>query len=400
MRRLAMAALAGFLATGGTAHATPHTIEAPPRVMVFPFASVGDTGKYAWIGQGLQQGLIAAASRPGTVVSTPAVSATKPGDTPEGNPVETARNAEASIAVFGTFQVFGDDLKCSGQVVDVGTGRSLGRLDATGLVKSLFKIEDQLGGELDHALPVTQAGSDATAPTASAPASDADSAVSTNSLPVYGSSGHSYDYSTPSDTYYPQYYSDAYNNVADAGFGNSGGYGDYAGYYDSPLWFPFYGGIIYPYGYGRPYRDGRYGGHGGHEHTPWHDPHFGEGRVVASERSPSIGGRGLPAYGAGHLGISHGGGPGYPVRGVGGAAAGGFSGGGPLYGEGGHGSFSSTPAGVVSGGIGSNGFSVGQAGFVAPPSFGGGPGGGHAGFGGGGVGGVGGGGGTGGGGHR
>jgi len=215
----------------------PKLIDAPPRVIVYPFTSVGDVGAYAWIGNGIQQSLLVEASRPGFVAMS--VSSTQPDDT-GADPIAAAAKAGASIAVFGSYQILDGNLRCTGQVVDTASGQSLGSLSATGMVKELFKLEDSLGQQLRHALQPAGAAVAATTPpnpryeTAPQPADTYAPVASANSGYYYNSPNDSY---VPASYYVPDYTTAAY------------GY-PYYGYYGYPYYsyYPYSASFIFSSG--------------------------------------------------------------------------------------------------------------------------------------------------------
>jgi TolB-like protein len=176
----------------------PKVLDAPPRVVVYPFTPVGDPGAYAWVGNGIQQSLLVDVGRPGFVAMI--VPSTQPNEA-GADPVATAARAGAAVAVFGSYQILNGDIRCTGQVVDTGTGQAIGALSATGQLRELFKIEDELGRQLRRALQP----STAMAPrdqTASQPQDSYPPVASSTSGYYYSGSGDSY---VPSTYYVPSY---------------------------------------------------------------------------------------------------------------------------------------------------------------------------------------------------
>jgi TolB-like protein len=143
--------LVAALAVCASAQEGPHVVEAAPRVMVFPFAPIGNPGSYEWIGTGIQQSLLVEVNRPGSIAWTVPVSA--PATQPIANPVADAARSGATIAVFGNFQIIDDEIRVTGQTIDTGNGQVLVALKATGPIHDLFKVEDQLDVQLQQALP-------------------------------------------------------------------------------------------------------------------------------------------------------------------------------------------------------------------------------------------------------
>jgi TolB-like protein len=126
----------------------------PPRVVVFPFAPTGSVGAYDWIGRGIQQSLVADLSRSGTA------QVVFPTTQPAGervNRMQMAAEAGANAVVVGTYQVNDGEVRVTGEVFDVGSGRNLGGIKATGPVNDLFKLEDELNEQLERVLPSSYA---------------------------------------------------------------------------------------------------------------------------------------------------------------------------------------------------------------------------------------------------
>jgi TolB-like protein len=201
--------------------AQPTTAPSAPltKVLIVPFKQMGDPGSRAWVGAAIQENLISnTAAYPGAQ----AVALNQPlANMDSADAVKAARDAGASIVVFGSYQLSDDQLRVTGQAMDAGSGRVLATLQVTGPVTDLFKIEDTLGSQLDAALPqppanlaqVTYGPSATATPTetdmAATPAApqvypDASQPnVYPQSTYVYPSVGY-YDYGYPS--YYPYYY--------------------------------------------------------------------------------------------------------------------------------------------------------------------------------------------------
>jgi TolB-like protein len=223
----------------------------PPKAEVFAFTPVGDAGTSAWIGKGIQESLQGQVSNTGASLVMPS------GQSPAGtDPVAAAKAAGANLAVVGTFQVNGGQIRANGHVIDVATGNTVGGFSATGKSEDLFKVEDALGTEMSKLLPAGQPvqpsavqrlpqtnGGGATAP---APATDQviEQPVTTY-LPDSGP-GQVNTYvptyvptDVPDTYYYPDTYAPAYYYgygypyvYGGVGIGIYGGYGYYGrGYY-------------------------------------------------------------------------------------------------------------------------------------------------------------------------
>ncbi len=129
---------------------------AGPKVEVFPFTAVQAGGSGGWYGRGIAESLQTDVAKTAAVLTT---AATPPAD--GADPVATAKAGGADLAVVGSFQVNGDQIRIDGRLVDVTTGGTVGTVSTTGAVRDLFKLEDGLGEQVQRLLP-------AAAPTAAA----------------------------------------------------------------------------------------------------------------------------------------------------------------------------------------------------------------------------------------
>lgn len=121
---------------------------APGGVMVFPFGGLGDTGRYGWIGQAMQTNLASELGRlRGAIPQAPE---RVPADLDAA--IRTARAGTAQFAISGTFQAIDDNLRVTGQVVDVATGQIIGSIKATGSVRDLFLVEDTVADQAKRAI--------------------------------------------------------------------------------------------------------------------------------------------------------------------------------------------------------------------------------------------------------
>lgn len=122
----------------------------PRPLLILPFGAPSD-GQFKDSGRGIQQDLgnaIAPVLR-GRMLAPPAASPAA--DAAEA--LAAARKAQASAVIFGLAQVNGEQIRISGQVLEVASGKSLGSLKQTGPIASLFQLEDGLLPQVLHALP-------------------------------------------------------------------------------------------------------------------------------------------------------------------------------------------------------------------------------------------------------
>jgi TolB-like protein len=205
---------------------SPHTIEAPPEMMVYPFSPLGEVGSNQWIGQAIQQSLLVQVSQPQALAWT--IPATQPA-TATNDPTAAAAKAGAGLTVFGSFQISGDNVRITGQVVHVASGKVIGGLSATGAIRDLFQLEDTLGAQLRGILQPLQNDVAENVP---------------QQIPSYQSPDYTIHYPSSDEDYqmpdnYPSY--------------------GYPGYYTAPYWgVPFDGFLFF----------------NGRDHHFHHDDHF------------------------------------------------------------------------------------------------------------------------------
>jgi TolB-like protein len=256
-------------------------IQRMSRVEVFAFAPLTATpGQQEWIGRGIQESLQNEVSHTGAMLLLPAATPASGADA-----LATARQNHADLAVIGSYQIAGDDLRVTGHLLDVAGGTTLGSFAATGPQKDLFTIEDALGEQMRRLLPASSTlPQQLTATAAPLPAPAPTVVYQPTPQP---------DYPPPTVNYY-------YDTVPTYPY-------DYAGYSD-----------LFPYGY---YGGGFYGGigiySGGYRGDYYRHHDFDRGGYIGGRSSGTGNVYGGHAFGGG--------------RGVGGPA---FNGGGRSFGAG------------------------------------------------------------------
>jgi TolB-like protein len=221
-----------------------------PRVEIFPFTAISaQPSQTAWIGRGVQESLQSEVAHTGATLLIPVHA---PGANDDA--ITAARQNNADLAVIGTYQMVGDDVRVNGHVVNVSSNDTVGSFSATGPEKSLFSIEDALGDQLRRLLPaapMSQQASAAQPPAAPQPPVIYQETPAQVFAPPAQTVNNFYDTTPDTGYYYPD---DVYNGF-DYGYGYPfafyGGLGFYGGGY--------YGGRSYHGGYSR----GGYVGHGG-----------------------------------------------------------------------------------------------------------------------------------------
>jgi len=212
------------------------------KVLVLPFAPV-QPGEMLWIARAVQQSISADLSRPTTGQPLQALTDGTAADT-TAEAIELGKNANARFVVFGSYQVIDPNLKITGQVIEVSTGRVIGGLKSTGSVRELFDMQDRLAFQARWALGMNQLAEKKLAPVPvprptiqpNGPiltgadrydGSNLSYAVAENKSLIdrYDAAGTSYRNQYYDSSYYPMYpmYSYGYS------YGYYGGY--YGGYY-------------------------------------------------------------------------------------------------------------------------------------------------------------------------
>lgn len=123
------------------------------QILVLPFAEVSDGGKRDWIGRAMHQSMLAELARLRFVepLSPNGAAATDLPTEPEAA-ARAGKDAGAAYVVFGSYQIIEDDLRVTGQIIDVATGKVAGGIKATGNVRDLFGVEDIIAAQLKREL--------------------------------------------------------------------------------------------------------------------------------------------------------------------------------------------------------------------------------------------------------
>jgi TolB-like protein len=263
----------------------------PPAILVVVFGSPAD-GQYRWVGEAIARDLVtslAGATHARVDLLT----------TPLQDPRavrQAAAGRKDSVAVFGSTQLAGSQVRVTGQVIDVNSGAVPGTFNAAAPANNLFPLEDQLSGQVVAALPRQWVN----APTSAPPA--AGSLTSEGYASTSGPEYQSYVY--PDYAAYPPGYYAPY-----AYYSYPRSYYDYTYAYPSWWWYE-------PYAwYGPIYYHGYWHHHWGGDHD-W-DDHFARPWGHGFAGRPTVGLRpdGSPYAphgphvghigGAGHVGGGH-----------------------------------------------------------------------------------------------
>lgn len=145
--RLIAFLLAFVFAVNCFAGATTQPVKEPPQIAVFSFYNVGQQNQ-AWIAQAIEENFVAELSRGGVVWPVRAVAQSKD----QSDAMTTARNSGAAYLLIGAYQIVGDELRATGQIVAAKDGHVIGGLTATGATRDLFTIEDTLTSQAKRLL--------------------------------------------------------------------------------------------------------------------------------------------------------------------------------------------------------------------------------------------------------
>jgi TolB-like protein len=154
MRKTIAILLAGIAAAFAILIPSVTTAQTQPSestVLVMPFSAPADSS--AWIGMAVQQDLLTDVTQAVNArVLAPANLA------PAADPaaaLKAGHDAGASFVIFGQSQSTSKEVRLTGAVLDVSTGKPLAALKATGPSDQLFHLEDALAGQVFAAMPRT-----------------------------------------------------------------------------------------------------------------------------------------------------------------------------------------------------------------------------------------------------
>jgi TolB-like protein len=149
-RILALAILATITSTVRVrADDAPATQPAPASILVLPFEMLSNTVDNNWISDAVQQSLATEVARdPAVQVVTSKAPATLDIDAAG----KAAKDAGATIVAFGSFQTTDTDVRITGYLMDVPTGRIFSAIKTSGPIRQLFTLEDRLDEQLNRAL--------------------------------------------------------------------------------------------------------------------------------------------------------------------------------------------------------------------------------------------------------
>jgi TolB-like protein len=135
--------LLALLLNGSTllADSTTQPTQTACDVYLTPFTSLGGDNTLDWVGKAVQQNLLTDLARTKLHPS----GSDKPLSNADAQ--ASARAMGAKYLISGSYQVADQQLRFNGQIIDAGTGNVLGGISATGAVRDLFAMEDQLSSQ-------------------------------------------------------------------------------------------------------------------------------------------------------------------------------------------------------------------------------------------------------------
>ena len=244
MSRLLTVVAVSFICAGALRAAQPATSqEEVPTLLVLPVAA--PAGKYEWVGRAIQQDMAVDLTR---MTRARVISPSGPPARDASEALRAARDAGAQYVVHALAQISGDQLRVSGQLSEVSSGKVFSPIQATAPLDDLFPLEDALAVQVARGLPASLA--------VNLPAPQTQPSAPAQGSPVAAVSGPPewVSVQTPAPSYYAA----------------SGG----GAYYAYPYPYAYYG---YPYYYGGFWAYGWWGPgvvivHHGWDHGGWdHD---------------------------------------------------------------------------------------------------------------------------------
>lgn len=119
---------------------------APMKLLILPFASVTNADRDAWIGRAISEALTSDLS----IDRALSVSTDKNHTVDNVNDaIAAAKQVGAQAVVYGTFQNVGENVRMTGQIVDVETAKAISGITATGPLQELFTLQDSLVHQIE-----------------------------------------------------------------------------------------------------------------------------------------------------------------------------------------------------------------------------------------------------------
>ena len=224
------------------------------KILVLPFTPVNKTDSQPWLGRSVQQSLVADL----TMIAPDHAFASEAEANDPDAAVAAGKKADARYVVFGTFTTVHSDVRLTGQVMDVATGKAVGGLKATGPVDDIFVLEDGLARQIKSRLGLTPSRGSSSG---TAEATEPEPMAPLRSEQAPPADQYAQTYAPPAPDY--NTYNYYYTTSPDYGYG-----------YDYPYWgYPVYGFAFTGSSFGRFH----HGFHDGGFHGRFGGSHFGGG---------------------------------------------------------------------------------------------------------------------------
>jgi TolB-like protein len=120
-----------------------------PVVLLTRFAQLSEVAGTEWIGRAVQESLLTDLAR---VDGFRVVSDQRPPTTDLATARQLGRDAGADLVVIGGYQQIGNDLRITGQIVEVSSGEVAGTIKSTATENELIAMEDSISGQVERAL--------------------------------------------------------------------------------------------------------------------------------------------------------------------------------------------------------------------------------------------------------
>ncbi len=139
-----------------------------PTLLILRFAQLNDAPGTEWIGRVIQESLLTDTAK---LPPIKILEDQRPGTTDLATARQMARDAHADLVLLGGYQIIADNLKITGQLLDVNSNQIAGTLKSTATTRDVLEMEDTLSRQLQRAITrTTAAGQTSTSTHADDPA--------------------------------------------------------------------------------------------------------------------------------------------------------------------------------------------------------------------------------------
>jgi TolB-like protein len=126
----------------------------PTTILILRFAQLNDVAGTEWIGRVIQESLLTDTAK---LPPIKILEDQRPGTTDLATARQMARDARADLVILGGYQVIADDLKITGQLLNVNSNEIIGTLKSTATTRDVLEMEDTLSRQLQRAITRTTA---------------------------------------------------------------------------------------------------------------------------------------------------------------------------------------------------------------------------------------------------